>query len=254
MNDLNLDGLLDIKLEIPQLATVVKAKTTVKNPEDADIRVFARGTVLPSAALVAEFDLEFQPKGKPKGNAIDVFSSVDWPMITLEKEMIFVAVVRKTNPKVDLFNKVTYTENTPNVSVMDSPNATFGKHVLLEMLTSAYGVDWETTKYVDLTIARSNKMESPSDKFWIPKTVSRGAHKGDFAIVVRENAAVFPLVIKHEERIEDVTSTFGNEEALVEDNFIPVVGDVVEEVEEESVMDSGLPTSQGDALDPFKLG
>lgn len=238
MNDLNLSGLLDIKLEIPEMAKRVRVATP-KNPENADIRVFARGSVLPSTALVAEFDLEFKNKSEAVGNGIDVFSSNDWPMITLEKELLFVAVVSKDNPKVDLFNKITYSGDVPNSSVMVTPNATFGKNTLLDLLTSAYGIDWENVKYVDLNIARENKMESPSEKFWVPKVISRGANKGDAEILVRKSAQVFPIVVAHIEKVLDQ----------------PTVDEVVEEmVQDEDVAVASIPTPEEDALDPFTLG
>ena len=205
MKDLDLSFLSTVKLEVVTKEAATPVKKT-NNPIEADLRVFARGSAFASAVFIAEYVLEFQAKSaKDQGSGLDVFTSEDWPMVNLPKEVIFTAIVPKKDPKVDMFSKTSYEGDTPKSTAISLSNSTFVKAHLLDMLAKAYEIDWATTKYVDLSISKEHQMVSPTGEYWIPKTVSRGERKGEKEILIRKDCAVFPLVVVHEERMEDST-------------------------------------------------
>jgi len=207
-NELDLSMLSNVTLVVPEKK--LTPNKVGKNPTDNDIRVYANGSVFPSEDFAKKFMLRFAiEEDEVPGNGMDVFSSKDWPMITLQKDILFGAIVPKNDPKVDLFAKVGKIDGKPAKTVLEVANNTFGKTTMLRLLADTYGVDWSKTKYVELSLSLDHKMESPSGEFWIPKVISRGARKGEQEIVIRKQAHVFPLIVKHVEEIpvpEEITT------------------------------------------------
>lgn len=241
-----LEFLKNAKLASNDTVKPVLARTTTakaRNPETADIRVYKNGSVYPSAALVAEFDLGYRAKDAEgdKGKAFDVFKSTEylntqnWPA---ESKVIFIAAVNRAEGKAELFGRTTYDENGAASDVMSQGATTFGKE-LLTMLKDIYDVELtEEEAYIDLVISRENAFNTEDGIYWVPKTVSRGDDKGKSTLVRREDITLFPLVpLSWMEEAGD-TEPQGAEELAGED--VPL-GDIDEDetVEETAATPSG---------------
>jgi len=208
---MNLDFLNDIKLDAVTPKTTVKRTATPKLPENADLRVFANGKIYPSKAFVEANNLEYQPKSTSEdgittvpGAGVDIFDSTRWGMIMgkLPQELVFCAIVPRTQPngkatpKIDLFGSCTYDEKgQPKASVYTQGAGTYGKKEMLNTLAKVYGIDWETTAYVDLKMDTEHTIKSPNNVYHLPKRVSSGAHKGEDTYIRRENLSIHPLVV-----------------------------------------------------------
>jgi hypothetical protein len=208
----NLDFLSNVTLETVKVET--KKVSTDKLPIKADIRVFANGKVYPSIAFAAKHALDFVPRvnvaeeGQPEnlvlvGNGLDIFRSSDWGMIAdkLPKEILFVAVVPKAEPKVDMWGSCKYDKDTgePKSSILTQGSNTFAKTVLVGYLENVLGVVWEAVEYVDLVVVTEHTMTSSNNVYHLPKTVSTGTRKGEADSVRRENLSIHPLVLAPKE-------------------------------------------------------
>ena len=200
--ELDLSFLKDVKVKPHETKTVAPV-TVSKNPTEADMRVYANGSIYPRDAFVIKHNLEYTSK-EGVSNGLDVFSSEDWAGVDLEKPLLFCAVVPKNLPKVSLWSKCTYDEKgEPKSSVMTQGANSFIKAEFMVLLTNAYGVDWSVTKYVDIKVAEEHKLVSPNGIVAVPKLVSRGVSKGELTAVIRKDIDVMPLVITHVEKVED---------------------------------------------------
>lgn len=215
----------------PATARTLTAKS--RNPETADIRVYKDGSVYPSVALVAEFNLNYVPKDtEPKGTAFDVFKSTDyintqsWPA---DQKVIFIAAVDRAEGKAELFGRTTYNAETHAPSdVLTQGAATFGKE-LLEYISEVYGetiaepVEGQPApdNFIDLVIVRDSPFNTENGIYFIPKTVSRGVEKGKADMIRRENITLFPFVplswVTAEEPTATVEAPLGEVEATTED-------------------------------------
>jgi len=241
-------------VEVKDVAVKAKAQriTLEKTPiEGADFRVYKNGRIFTQPTTANKYTLEFGPKtsivvpGKESsedttkeitsGNGLDIFSSKNWQMIAVEKELLFVGIIaREGNPKIDVYGSTTYDENGDNKRSIDNNTvSSFGKDVLVPYLEEIYGIDWDQTEFVDLKIEEDYQIlanEVNGDRVYsIPKTVSRGDNKGELTYVTRKNALVFPLVV-----FEGIQEVEGNQVDLE---------DSIEEVEKET-------SSASDATDP----
>lgn len=210
--DYDVSFLKDVKLDVlPDVVPAAKRTPIIRIPDDkVQLRVFSTGKIFPSKAYVKSADLEYQPRevlpdGKfiIKGNGLDIFNSKDWGMIKgklpKDKELIFIAVSAKALPKVDLWDSTKYNEdNTPKATVLEQGAQTYGKKVLLPMLTEIYGVDWGTTDYVDL-IVDDAVITTENGIYHIPKIVTSGPNKGTATYVRRENISISALIVAHTE-------------------------------------------------------
>lgn len=228
------------------LATAPKSSGVKKqwqpNPSIVAVRLWKDGSVYPSTAAVAKFDLKFRSaeitkeeiaeiieqkdaagkvlvKGRAAGsknvysfpdgtgNALDVVSSKEWAQFQsgTEGAMVFVAVVPKSSPKVDLFGQTTYDEHgDPKSTVEEQGAATFGAAVLIPMVEDIYGIKFGTeegeVEFIDLVIFESlgegqNKVDITGRYsrpiMNLPKRVTRGTDKGSLDYVRRENCKVY---------------------------------------------------------------
>lgn len=197
------------------------------NPAILAIRVWKDGSVYPSQALVAKFDLEYAdakitketlplkdgettpgikrtyefPNGT--GNGMDVIDSREWNQYKASGDMLFVGVLPKNQPKVDLFGQTAYDDATgkPKSSVLDQGTQTFGKTVLLPLIKEVYNIELtEEQEFVDMGVFES--LTEGSETFNItenfskpiifaPKRITRGADKGKADYSRRENMKVY---------------------------------------------------------------
>lgn len=177
-----------------------------RNPENADLRVFATGAVYPSTALVTSYDLEYRNKGvEPAGNGFDIFKSTDWAITAkLPQSFIIIGAVPKNAGKVDLFDQVRYNDDgnkeeknagaTPMTSVLEQGSTTFGKE-LLKFLKEVYGVTPNAEGFIDLVIITAHQLKTANDVYNIPKLIARGEKAGELSYTRRENIAYFPLSV-----------------------------------------------------------
>lgn len=194
----NFDFLNTVTLtEVPVKATKVGATKIQRNPEGLTLRVFASGKIYPSQELVDKFNLEYVAKESSNiSNGMDVFKSIDWPMFptSAPDKYIFVGIVPKNLPKVDLFGQVGYEEDgSPKSSVLEQGGGSFGIQ-LLEMIKEVYGIEIEKGQFVDFEIKEDVKIKSSNDLYFVPKTVARGEKKGEITVVRREAIDIMPLV------------------------------------------------------------
>lgn len=203
-------------VEIKEVAIKAKAERIKLNKEPvpgASFRVYKNGRIFTADSVATEHELEFTPKkeivipGKKNdendtkdivtGNGLDIFSSENWQMIATPEPMLFVAVVpRNDNPKIDVYGSTSYEEDgTPKRSIHSNTVSSFGKDVLVPLLESLYGINFEEVDFIDLIMNTEYSVKAPRGVFSIPKTVSRGKNKGDLVFLTRKNITVFPLTV-----------------------------------------------------------
>lgn len=176
----------------------VRAKAAVnRNPETADIRIYRNGSVYPSAKLVNTCNLQYAPKDSTdKGNGFDVFSSKDFLNTKhLAEVFLFIAMVPRSEGKIDLFASCTFEEDgTPKSDVLSQGANTAGVEIL-EKIKEVYGIEMlEGESFMDLKIVSDSPFTTEDSIYFIPKTVSRGAKKGDVTLVRREDLTLYALV------------------------------------------------------------
>jgi hypothetical protein len=174
-----------------------------RNPLNADIRIFADGSIYPSVELVKKFQLEYgnRPATKeeePTGNGFDIIDSDEFKQyIPVPQRCIWISPVARKNAKVDLFGTTTFNEDgTPKSSVLEQGPVTFGKTSLLPLIEEAYGMKCdEETKFIDLTLCGTpdeNGQEHPlllppgKTVAFIPKAKQRGDEKGTATVIRRD--------------------------------------------------------------------
>lgn len=208
---MDLSFLQDVKAK-PIIKEAKARPALPKLPENADLRVFGSGRVYPSKAFAEEMNLEFRPKGTREvdgvevadvvlGNGLDIFASTKWAQVKdLPVDLVFITAVPKAEAKVDMWASTKYDEEgTPKASVFTQGASTFSKTILVPMLATIYGVDWDNTEYVDLVVSRENVIASETGIYHLPKIVSTGARKGEDTYSRRENVTICPLIVSHTE-------------------------------------------------------
>lgn len=213
---MNLEFLKDVKVEAIK-KSAPKTKTSVPSiPTEADLRVFPNGKVYPSEDFAAKMNLEFQvrknvaPEGvEPQlevvGNGLDIFPSTEWGMIKeeMEQNLLFACAVPKALAKVDMWSSTKYEEDgSPKASVFTQGSNTFAKNRLVPMIENTYGINWDTTLYVDLVFNEEYPIVSPTGIYHLPKIVSTGKNKGEATYIRRENLTICPLTVAHVEAKE----------------------------------------------------
>jgi len=209
-----LDFLKSVKVQAPEVP-VRKASGPRKqrNPENADLRVFADGSIYPSASLVARFGLEYGNKPTedqaPTGFGFDVIDSNQFGRILeTPQRCIWISPVARTESKIDLFNIVKYNEDgTPGSSVLEQGTKTFGSTVLIPLLEESSGVKFEEkVMHIDLKLyggAGDEPFRLPDGKrvAFIPKSVQRGENKGTETVIRREDPTfwcLYPAEVQEE--------------------------------------------------------
>lgn len=222
-NDLSFLSNITLK-EVP--VKVAKTSSKYKAPEDADLRVYASGKIFPSQEFVDKYNLEYGPReevveeGKTTavvvGNGLDIFKSSDWPMVEgmLPQEMLFITVVPKNEPKVDLWGSCKYDDKgNPKSSVMTQGSNSFAKNNLVGYIADVLGVSWEAVEYVDLVMATEHPVRSQRGVYHLPKTITSGPRKGHPDVIRRENIDVFALVLAEKEEAPVQEPAVGQEVA-----------------------------------------
>lgn len=200
------------------------------NPEFQGIRLHGDGSVYPSRSLATMLSLEYSKvipnaptlkldaagnqvldaDGNPIMNrtfddsqttccGLDVIDSNAWgaQYPASAPRCVFVGVVFKRLPKVDLFKQCRYSEDgSPIASVMDQGANTYGKEELIPLIKEVYGVEVAKDGYVDLEVVMTKNLKkiSPNGLFFIPKKITRGKDAGKADYVTRENIDIYPLV------------------------------------------------------------
>lgn len=194
---MNFDFLKSVELTTPETSARTGRVAAEKLPSGLMIRVFASGKIYPSKELVEVYSLEYAAKDSTElRKGFDVFSSKNWPMFPMNapEHYIFVTVVDKKSPKVDLFGQVGYEEDgSPKSSVLEQGGGSFGAD-FLEMIKDVYGIEIPKGEYRDFELRTDIPIKSPNDVYFIPKTVARGANKGQVTIVRREYTPAIPLI------------------------------------------------------------
>jgi hypothetical protein len=206
-----LDLLASIQLEEVLGNKGVKVPKTQKNPTNADLRLFADGSIYPSKELVEEFQLEYQKKDSDLPEfGFDVFETSKWGMWPAQQHFVVITQVSKHAKKVDLFSKTGYDKDTgePRSSVIDQGAGTFGKR-LITMLEETYEVDLfkNGNSFVDLLIAKDSPVPGTKNGIYnIPKMIVKGAKAGTYSTERRENITVYPLIISEESLTGPITN------------------------------------------------
>ena len=207
---------LVVQENVKETKTRIFTKSS-RNPENADLRIYANGSVYPSKELVAEFKLQYQPKNaEHPGYAFDVISSADYGACKdFARPVLMIAAVERTEPKTDLFSASVFDkEGNPMADVLTQGANTFGKQ-LLEKLKELENIELEEGTFVDLLIIREYPFNTPNNIYLLPKTVSRGEHKGELTYVRRENITLYALVPVTAITADDAENTRAIEEPTV---------------------------------------
>jgi hypothetical protein len=167
------------------------------NPAAADLRIFANGSVYPSATLVKRFNLEYVAEGYPVGYGFDIFASKEFfNTMQIETPFIMISPILKSAGKVDLFGTTRFNDDqSPISSVMSQgSNNTW----LLDLLKTTYNVVPNEQGYIDLTLVKeddlSTELEAKTNGIYnVPKQMVRGSKKGAATYVRRENIDVYVL-------------------------------------------------------------
>lgn len=177
-----------------------------RNPVLADIRVFKTGAVYPSANLVQKYDLSYPVRvkdaegkwQKPEnpGNGLDVIDSRHFNM--QGAEFLMVAVVPRTEGKIDLFAQGGYDAETgePIKSVLEQGSTSFGEY-LIQLAKEVYNVDLNDKDFIDFQVSESEQLNEMlkvrNGIYFVPKVVSRGPKKGELSYERRENVQILIL-------------------------------------------------------------
>lgn len=162
-----------------------------KNPTGMTLRVFSDGSVFPSKELVETFKLEYVSAQDPNvGNGIDFFDSTQWaPTATLPKMILF-GITPKTESKIDLFGSCRFdVRGNPKSSVLTQG---VKSEDLLALITSM-GYLNEDQKYCDLEVVLQYPIKTEDGIAYIPKTINKGAKKGEKTYSRRENVSFYPV-------------------------------------------------------------
>jgi len=161
------------------------------NPEGLTLRIFANGDVYPSKELVERFKLEYNSEDSTQQSfGLDIVDSLEWTPTASMPRMILIGIVNKQEPKVDLFGTCRYNEDkTPKSSVItQGPRS----EELLDLVRSL-GYLTDEQKYCDLEFVVEHPVTTQDGILYIPKTVARGANKGEKTYIRRENVSLYPV-------------------------------------------------------------
>jgi hypothetical protein len=194
---INFDFLKNVQIEehTRKVSTSTREKKEFNPINGADLRVFKDGRIFPSVEFANRHNLEYQNRdSEDQGNGLDIFRSSKWDQYKGDTEIMIIAVVPKSEAKVDAFGSTKYNEDgTPKASVLEQGNATFGKQ-LVEDLREVYSINFEESDYVDLTIY-NHSFKTSNEIYFFPKTIVRGENKGKDDYIRREKTTPYPLVI-----------------------------------------------------------
>jgi len=203
MKKITFDFLKNMELKEIEKAPVNAPNSKTPAP-GAHLRLFADGSLYPSAELVALHNLEYQPleSDKPE-NGYDVFVSTDWGQYTGTVPFVALALVSKHEPKVSLFSQTKYNEDkTPKSSVL-TQKTTAGEE-LIKALSTVYleKADdnlFENKAYLDLALVLDQPVnKTATGVYHLPKVIAKGKDAGKPSYVRREHVQIFPLTIVEE--------------------------------------------------------
>lgn len=200
------------------------------------IRVWKDGSIFPSLDLVERFDLEYVdrpaaeelaegadalPADAPKkvakweqpGNAFDIIDTESFPVFKTPRRLILANVVRKADPRVDIFASGDWEAGTgkQKASVITQGANSFGKRELIPMIAEVFGVTLgDETPYIDLLFIGKDGEKAmqhfalPDGKkvCFVPKKVARGTDIGTPTTQRREDPWLYilmPLLEVHPE-------------------------------------------------------
>ena len=194
--------------EVKKVSRVAKDSVKKIPVDGADFRIYKNGLIFTHPTTAIKYSLEYGNKNlivqddntvkkTIHGNGLDIFSSENWSMVPTEETILFIAIVpREGNSKIDVYGTTSYNEDGSSKRSIDANFiSTFGKDVLVDMLSDIYAVDWSIVEFIDLNIVTEYPIESPNDLYSIPKIVSRGKKKGQPTLVIRKDIKIYPLVI-----------------------------------------------------------
>lgn len=212
--------------EGPTAAVRVKTVGADKNPSDdfLGFRVHRNGSIFPSTSLVEKFALEYLPvvyRDTPTDKVdeadqvimkretiysdkesfgFDVIDSNEWLQYPKDAPRILcVGVVNKTDKKVSIFAQTRYDETgEPTTSILEQGSKTFGIETMVPLIEEFAGITLsEEIPYVDVEVVTEYNLGGMvrNGISFIPKTVARGANKGDVSYERREQIAIHPLNI-----------------------------------------------------------
>lgn len=201
--------LKNVSLQTVKRPAAARAATP-KLPEGPGLlRVFHTGKIFPSQELATEANLEYAKRVhaiaedpttplEPVNNGLDIYSSKQWNMFPaeIEQEYILANVVAKKEAKVSVFGSTKYDKETgePTTSVLTQGTQSFVKDELLEMISRVFLIDWSKVSYVDLKMSAENAMAPhPTNVYFLPKMITKGAKAGTASYVRREDISVMPL-------------------------------------------------------------
>lgn len=179
-----------------------------RNPSGKAIRLFKDGAIYPSQELVDADALEYAGKGVEHGYGYDIFDSEIYKGVTSPVRILWIAKVKKSEPKVDLFAAVGYhgadaiapsKPGEPLISVLEQGAKTFGQTDLIPMVEEIYGVKFNSATvtggvdFVDLEISKESVPASTTGVAFVPKKISRGEKKGELTVVRREKLVLHAL-------------------------------------------------------------
>jgi hypothetical protein len=172
-------------------------------PEEADLRLFSNGKLYPSKTFAENNMLEFRPIPKEgeeayPQNGLDIFSSEEWGMVQgrLPQKVMFLAVVPKSTPKIDVFGTTRYElDGTPKSSVFTQGGGTFVKQRLMGLVADVFDINWDIVEFVDLKIVTDKVVSSSNGVYQLPTVISTGPHKGSPTYKVRNNIIINPLAL-----------------------------------------------------------
>lgn len=208
------------------------SRATPKNPTGMSLRIFKDGSCFPSRELAEKFDLEYMNVSTEEAVRVpmgfDIVNSTQWGQYPKEaQQVVLVAVVPKSEAKVDLFKSVDYNEDgTPKKSVLTQGSKrpeiiemlreVYNRGVFSQGTSEEYDILFGSKNYVDLEVVVSTQVFPELNAYCIPKTQSRGEAKGKSTYVTRtKGTQVFPLVISMEveEEVNQVEEVLEENEA-----------------------------------------
>ena len=245
MQNLDLSSLNGLVLTVPEVSIVKGGVKIDRLPVNHDLRLFKTGALYPSKAFAEKYNLEYQAKvevtdalGRTSmveaGNGLDIFKSKDWEMLPSELNLLVLAISPKYSAKVDVWGRTaTKEDGTPASSVLTQGNTTFSKGQLIDMLADVYNINWDVVDYVELDLAVDTPLVSPTGKYYLPTTVSRGVNKGEITIKTRENVEVFPLVVGNIEYLPGLSAPDEVQEEVVIESVAEAAVEESAEVKED---------------------
>lgn len=203
MKKITFDFLKNMELKEIEKAPVNSPNSKSPAP-GAHLRLFADGSLYPSAELVALHNLEYQNADSTSPeNGYDVFVSTDWGQYTGTVPFVALALVSKHEPKVSLFSQTKYNDDkTPKSSVL-TQKTTAGEE-LIKALSTVYLESpdenlFENKAYLDLALVLDQPVnKTATGVYHLPKVIAKGKDAGKPSYVRREHVQIFPLTIVEE--------------------------------------------------------